>query len=137
MQEVNKKIDSLLAVGFHDTDKNLLAEIYKEVFSETLDIKCNKCIYQARIRLKHYLVKPEEAKINYMAKNKYQFKKGCEGYKIQMKTEKGGRILITKDSLTDEIAERLLAENKGKNDYADIIELIPVPNKEEKDQPKK
>jgi hypothetical protein len=128
--EVLEKIKVLLKSGFHNTDKDLLIEIYREVFFETIDIHCTQCIYAARLRLKRYLQNPEINTV--MSKSgKYQFKKEFAGHKINSKNKKIGRG-ITSESLTDSVAEEMLKDDSLKH----MIEEVKLAKKEEKEAAK-
>jgi hypothetical protein len=113
--DLNNRIESVLSVGFHDTDLNLLAEIYKEVFLQTLDTKCIKCIYNARTELRKFLNKEQV-----MSKAKYQFKKKYVGVSINDKSICSKPI--TADTLTDDIAEKLLKNPELKEFIEEIKE---------------
>ncbi len=121
MDGVKQKIEACLKAGFHETDKNLLAEIYKEVFSKTLDIECPKCIYSGRLELKKYYSTIDIKEIS-MRKAKYQFKKQFAGHKVCMRNKNNSIINVTQETLTDDLAEAMLKNDELK----DFIEEVPA-----------
>lgn len=118
--ELKDRIESCLKAGFHDTDKNLLAEIYKEVFSESLDIHCHKCIYEARMRLKKYsenkIIKEEKI----MKAGKYKFKEEYKGCTVHARLFGKSMLIINEDNLTNEIAEAMLKNDDLKGHIEEV-----------------
>jgi hypothetical protein len=100
-------------------NKNLLLQAYQEVFNLELCSTCSSSYFQAYNQLKQF-VRNQKINIEPMAKTKckYQFKPEHEGSEIHIK----GIGKVTKDSLTDEVAEELLKHPA----YESILELIPA-----------
>lgn len=125
MLKDNKDIQAVLDLWPYknDDDLNRLAEIYKAVFGEILDIKCPNCRIKAHHKLSNQIQVNNFTSQQMATKNsKYKFKDEFKGSEVLIR-EKG--LLLTEDSLTDELGDYIMKNHPEK--VGKFIELVEKP----------
>lgn len=101
------------------TDKNLLVQLHREVFSSQLCLTCENEQIRAYIEL-YRLINPKDKSMNPPSK-KYRFNPLRESERISIR---GMRGVVTAETLTDDVANLLIK----KGIYGDLIVTVEEAN---------